>query len=200
LYNFTTMFNLRYAADYLLHRLKAKTRHGTHSPFVYQLVDKVIYDFRAKKVYDEVEASRKSGSKALSPKLAQLVYRLVADCEPNNIVELGRVDDITNHYLQNAAPAAKFYNLENSPNQLDSILIINAQSADDILNCFELILPKAHDGTMMIITDIYRNEEVKRAWASIKADQRVSVTIDLFVIGLVYFRKGQVKEDFLIRF
>ena len=52
------MFNLRFAKDYLLYRLKAKTRHGTHSPFVYRLVDKVIYDFSAKKVYPEVEKIR----------------------------------------------------------------------------------------------------------------------------------------------
>jgi len=49
------MFNLRFAKDYLLYLLKAKTRHGTHSPFVYRLVDKVIYDFSDKKVYPEVE-------------------------------------------------------------------------------------------------------------------------------------------------
>src|SRR5579863_5304574 len=53
------MFNLRFAKDYFLHRFKAKNRHGIHSPFVYRLVDKVIYDFEAKKVYTEVENLRK---------------------------------------------------------------------------------------------------------------------------------------------
>ena len=43
------MLNLRFAKDYVLHRLKAKTRHGVHSPFVYRLIDKVIYDFNTKK-------------------------------------------------------------------------------------------------------------------------------------------------------
>src|SRR6185437_10457379 len=53
------MFNFRFAKDYLLHRFKAKNRHGLHSPFVYHLTDTVIYDFKPKKVYDEIENIRK---------------------------------------------------------------------------------------------------------------------------------------------
>ena len=49
------MLNLRFATDYLLHRIKAKNRHGVHSPFVYRLVDEVIYDFSEKKIYPDAE-------------------------------------------------------------------------------------------------------------------------------------------------
>jgi len=41
---------------------------------------------------------------------------------------------------------------------------------------------------------------MKEAWAQIKAHPQVTVTVDLFWIGLVFFRKGQEKEDFKIRF
>jgi hypothetical protein len=53
------MFNWRIVKNYLLHRFKAKSRHGVHSPFVYRLVDEVIYDFRPKKVYSDIENLRK---------------------------------------------------------------------------------------------------------------------------------------------
>ncbi|MDB5030471.1 class I SAM-dependent methyltransferase, partial [Mucilaginibacter sp.] len=140
------MFNLRFAKDYLLYRLKAKNRHGLHSPFVYQLVDNVIYDFRAKKVYTEIESIRESllnddriitvtdlgagshvnndrqkrigdiAKNALKPpKLAQLLYRLVADLQPTNIIELGTCLGTTTLYLQKAAPEAKVYTLEGCP-------------------------------------------------------------------------------------
>ncbi len=41
---------------------------------------------------------------------------------------------------------------------------------------------------------------MKDAWTQIKAHPEVSVTIDLFQIGLVFVRKAQAKEDFVIRF
>jgi hypothetical protein len=57
-----------------------------------------------------------------------------------------------------------------------------------------------HENTLLIFDDIYWSEGMKEAWEIIKAHPQVTVTVDLFWIGLVYFKKGQVKEDFLIRF
>ena len=37
------------------------------------------------------------------------------------------------------------------------------------------------------------------SWTKIKQDSRVSVTVDHFYFGLVFFRKEQKKEDFKIR-
>lgn len=48
--------------------------------------------------------------------------------------------------------------------------------------------------------DIYWSKEMTKAWEYIKAHPSVTVTVDLFWIGLVFFRKEQVKEDFVLRF
>ena len=261
------MLNFRFAKDYLLHRLKGKTRHGTHSPFVYRLVDEVIYDFSQKKVYEEIEKLRgellsdervinvtdlgagshlnKSSEKkvsvsaknALKPlKLAQLLYRLVADQQPKNMIELGTCLGITAVYQKKAAPTAKFYTLEGCPetariaaevfkkadltgieqvignfdetlpgvigklDKLDFVFIDGNHTKEATLRYFEWCLPKVHENTLLIFDDIYWSEGMKEAWSEIKAHTHVTVTIDLFWMGLVYFRKGQVKEDFVIRF
>jgi len=260
------MLNFRFAKDYLLHRFKAKTRHGVHSPFVYRLIDKVIYDFEPKKVYADIEALRKqllndkrsiqvtdlgAGSKvnndqtkkisdiarnALKPRrLAQLLYRLAADLKPLNIIELGTCLGITTVYLQNASPKAKVYSLEGSPetaavaletfqkagltniaeitgnfddtlpgvikelDQLDFVFVDGNHQRDATLKYFEWCLPKVHEDTMLIFDDIYWSEGMKEAWQEIKAHPRVTVTVDLFWIGLVFFKKGQAKEDFLVK-
>jgi predicted O-methyltransferase YrrM len=260
------MFNLRFAKDYLLHRFKAKNRHGLHSPFVYRLADKIIYDFCAKTVYDEIESIRKqllndgdmihvtdlgAGShvntdrkKKISdiakhalkpPNLAQLLYRLTDDLQPRTIIELGTCLGVTTLYLQKAAPEAKVFTLEGCPqtsgvakevfrkaglneielttgnfddtlpaiinnlDQIDLVFIDGNHQKEATLNYFEWCLPKVHENTLLIFDDIYWSEGMKEAWTAIKANSKVTVTIDLFWIGLVYFKKGQAKEDFLLK-
>lgn len=39
-----------------------------------------------------------------------------------------------------------------------------------------------------------------KAWEEIKKNKQVSVTIDLFFIGIVFFRKEQAKQHFVIKF
>ena len=68
------------------------------------------------------------------------------------------------------------------------------------LNYFNLCLQKAHNNSVFVFDDIYWSFEMKEAWDEIKTDSRVKVTIDLFYMGIVFFRKEQVKQHFVVRF
>ena len=90
------MFNLSIVKEYLKHRLKAKTRHGLHSPFVYRLVDEVVYDFSEKKVIVDLEASQVSENHHSSTKkLNRLLFRLINDRQPKDLVLLGNTSPAT---------------------------------------------------------------------------------------------------------
>jgi predicted O-methyltransferase YrrM len=67
------------------------------------------------------------------------------------------------------------------------------------LRYFNTCLEKAHEHTVFIFDDIHWSDEMEQAWNQIKTDERVKLTIDLFYIGLVFFRKGQPKQDFRLR-
>lgn len=196
------MFNLRYWTRYLQHRFAGKTRHGTHSPFVYRLVDEVIYDFSKKIVYQDTEQNlkRHSAEKNISPRLARLIYRLVAERQPERIVILGEDQNIA-PYLWAAAPNAKIYNQKDHTAEaaLD-FAFINTRSYVDAKHFFYWCLDKVNSSTMLIYNGIYRTKGTEKAWAEIKTQPQVTVTVDLFWIGLVFFKKGQAKEDFKIRF
>jgi predicted O-methyltransferase YrrM len=68
------------------------------------------------------------------------------------------------------------------------------------LRYFNICYSKANSKTLFIFDDIYWSKEMKQAWAEIKADKRVMLTIDLFFVGLVFFRTNQPKQDFILRF
>jgi len=256
-----------FISDYLKHRFTSKSRHGTHSPFVYKLTDEVIYDFKNKNDYKSIEGQRKkllnddsvvvvtdlgAGShlnrnrtKKVSqiaknalkaPRLAQLIYRLAKDSRPQHIVELGTCLGITTAYLSKACPEADIVTIEGCPQtakvayrnfqdldlpnvelqvgnfddllpkvvadatRLDFVYIDGNHRKDATLNYFNWCLPKVHEHSLLIFDDIYWSKGMKEAWEEIKSHPEVTVTVDLFWIGLVYFRKGQVKEHFKIKF
>jgi len=257
----------QFITDYLKHRLTAKTRHGTHSPFVYKLADEVIYDFTDKSEYKSIEQQRKklfsdesiitvtdlgAGShlnknrtkkvnqiakNALkSPRLAKLIYRLAKDTNPKTAIELGTCLGITTSYLAKACPDAEIITIEGCPEtaevarqnfndleldnielhvgnfdgilpdiiarlpSLDFVYIDGNHRKDATLNYFKWCLPKVTEDSLLIFDDIYWSEGMKEAWAEIKNHPDVTVTVDLFWIGLVYFKKGRAKEHFKLKF
>jgi predicted O-methyltransferase YrrM len=68
------------------------------------------------------------------------------------------------------------------------------------LSYFELCLQHKHNDSVFVFDDIHWSDEMEEAWESIKQSPEVTVTIDLFFIGLVFFRKESTKEHFIIRF
>ena len=55
--------------------------------------------------------------------------------------------------------------------------------------------------SILIFDDIHWSQEMETAWEEIKKDESISLTIDLFFIGIVFFRKEQlVKQDFTIHY
>ncbi|CAL65520.1 O-methyltransferase [Christiangramia forsetii] len=67
------------------------------------------------------------------------------------------------------------------------------------LDYFENLLPTTHNNSVFIFDDIHWSQEMEEAWEEIKAHPEVTVSIDTFQWGLVFFRKQQVKQDFAIR-
>ena len=66
---------------------------------------------------------------------------------------------------------------------------------------FHSLLEKSVEETILIFDDIHWSAEMEEAWEEIKAHPAVTLTIDLFFIGLVFVRKAQKeKEHFIIRY
>jgi predicted O-methyltransferase YrrM len=69
------------------------------------------------------------------------------------------------------------------------------------LRYLNMLIGHCNPSSVLIFDDIHWSREMEEAWATIRQDSRVRVTIDLFFIGLVFFREeSKVKQDFVIRF
>ena len=66
---------------------------------------------------------------------------------------------------------------------------------------FKELLAKTNNNSILVFDDIHWSGEMEAAWEAIKNNAAVSCSIDLFFIGIVFFRKEfKEKQHFAIRF
>jgi predicted O-methyltransferase YrrM len=255
---------------YIRYLMLANSRHGTHSPFVYDFADHVLYRRYDHPLFYDIELIRQrmlqsaavievsdygagshSGSTYLKP-LRQLVSRaaknskyarlLSAICRhyrPYYSVELGTNVGISTLYQAAALEDSqqKLFSIEGCPKlseiaeynirklglehqvqvipgtfddmlprlleqipRLDYIFIDGNHRMDATLRYFELCLTKSHPQTIMVFDDIRWSSDMEACWNKISTDPRVTVSIDLFYMGVVFLRQEQQKEHFTLRF
>lgn len=68
------------------------------------------------------------------------------------------------------------------------------------LNYFYQCLKNKNDNSIFVFDDIHWSQEMEEAWNEIKQSEEVTITIDLFFLGIVFFRKESSKEHFTIKF
>ena len=181
------------------------------------------------------QISKVASTAGISPKRAELLFRLTSYFKPENILEIGtslglatsalalgntNADVITLEGCPQTANVAKNQlnqfdckNVENVISEFESFLISeNLQSTiynliyfdgnhskKATLAYFDLLLPTIDNDSVWIFDDIHWSQEMEEAWEIIKNHPKVTVTIDTFQWGFVFFRHEQKKEHFVIR-
>ncbi|NDA62084.1 MAG: class I SAM-dependent methyltransferase [Chitinophagia bacterium] len=83
----------------------------------------------------------------------------------------------------------------------DFVFIDGNHRQEPTLRYFEQILPNLHANSMVVLDDIHWSSEMEMAWNTIREHPSVTLTLDLFFIGIVFLRKEQQqKEHFVIRY
>ncbi len=252
---------------YITYLIQSKTKHGTHSPFVYKLLEDCIYDKTYFEAYKQIDNLRNkllksneyitindlgAGSKtknnnrrkisaivkhsSVSKKYGQLLFRLTRYFKPNNILELGTNLGLGTTYLSKGIPESQITTIEGCENitnkaqnnfsnlgvsnvnlitgnfdqvlkqvvksipSLDMIFFDGNHQYESTLNYFEICLDKVNNDSVFVFDDIHWSKQMEKVWKEIINHPRVTVSIDLFRMGLVFFRKEQTKEHFTIRY
>lgn len=178
-------------------------RHSQKPARFGRLLFRLIRQFRAKTVVDLgtslglttaylAEAARPQGGQVLTfegcPQTAAVARQNFERLNlPNVTVVTGNLDE--------TLPASVA-----ALDRIDLAFFDANHRYEPTLRYFETCLAKAHNDSVFVFDDIHWSTEMERAWTDIKAYPTVSVTIDLFWVGLVFFRKEQPKQDFVLRF
>jgi predicted O-methyltransferase YrrM len=85
-------------------------------------------------------------------------------------------------------------------NEIDMVFIDGHHAEEPTLEYFELCLTRSHNGTVFIFDDIHWSGEMERAWDRVKRHERVTVTIDLYDLGLAFLRREQAPQHFRLRY
>ena len=84
---------------------------------------------------------------------------------------------------------------------VDLVFIDGNHRRQPTIDYFHQLLEAATPGTMLIFDDIHWSSEMEGAWQEIQQHPRVTLTIDLFFIGLVLIDPSfKVKQHFTIHF
>ncbi len=259
----------RLAGSYVGYLAKAKTRYKIHSPFVFDLVEKVLRDKTVYPEYHQIEKHKKHiskdktvietvdfGARAENKPFtttlqktgdivkrrsqrkvqARLLFRLSRYFQPQTLLEFGTAAGISTAYLKMPVPESKMITLEGCPrlaavaagnfkklkikntdisvgdfavtlpkvlkqfDKLDLVFFDGNHRREPTLDYFNQCVKLAGENTLFIFDDIHWSPGMEAAWNTIKKDDRISISIDLFWFGLVFFRSGIMKQDFIIRY
>ena len=91
--------------------------------------------------------------------------------------------------------------LLNKTGNIDLAFIDGNHRKAPTLDYFSQLLLHIHPSSILIFDDIHWSAEMEAAWSAIQAHPSVTLTIDLYFIGLVFVNPGfKVKQHFTIRF
>jgi predicted O-methyltransferase YrrM len=80
----------------------------------------------------------------------------------------------------------------------DMLFVDGNHTKEATLKYFQMFLPYAKPESIIIFDDIRWSEGMYEAWTEIQKHERVSLSIDLFSVGVVYFMPTGSKEHFRI--
>ena len=84
--------------------------------------------------------------------------------------------------------------------RIDLVFIDGNHKEEPTINYFEQCLSKANNETVFIIDDIHWSEGMENAWNKIRNHHSVTLSVDIFSMGIIFVKKELTKQHFIIRF
>jgi len=120
----------------------------------------------------------------------------IAEIAMSNFKEAG----LNNVSLQIGAFRENLHGINSSAKSPGLIFIDGDHRKDPLIEYFEKMVEISDNNTVIIIDDINYSKEMEEAWIEIRQHERVSFTIDICRMGIVFFRTGISRKNYMIRY
>ena len=82
--------------------------------------------------------------------------------------------------------------------ELDFVFFDGNHTKEATLNYYNQCKEKANQNTVFVFDDIYWSKSMSKAWNKIISDASISLSLDFFSFGVVFFLKNRPKQNFKI--
>ena len=175
-------FNILHSFQ-LLTRLPQSFGFGVQSPSAYYFIKYVINEKCPYYSYDLLKDFNQGISDDYI-KIYQLYFRITNFLQPALWIDFSENSSIVRKYVQAARNHIVFH-VDSNMLDVHSFDIARIDVANHEL--FSKLVQMSTENSLIIIEKIYSTPQMTTFWNQIKLDNRVSVTFDLFVCGLVFF-------------
>lgn len=241
--------------DYISYYMSGTTRHGLHSPFVYNFADFVLYQnsnmnfemienqrlsmIQSKSKFEKISLSEFAANNTLKAKYGRLLQRMTDFYPIQSILEIGNNSGIESNYLlsnivinqkhlefystlevndyfqkvRNETVSAfdQFYqanfveihkNDQLMNHQLVDLMVFHGQpnDAEQFWKFYDQYKFNLGTQSMLILTNIRITHEHYLIWNQMSHLNEVTASIELFNMGILFFRTEQLQQKFILRY
>jgi uncharacterized protein YwlG (UPF0340 family) len=173
-----------------------------HSPFVYKLVDEGFYE-NERLVYN---IHYNNTSPGLPKQALKTLLKTLSYFKSYKLLVLGEDEAAVNQATETIRSAAEaisakvwFYStFVPVPDGVDLAYLCGNDTAT-LLQSLEQLKHDIKNNSIAVIPNIHATDAMEAAWHAIKKDPNVTVTIDTYHLGLIFFRREQTRQHFIIR-
>lgn len=184
--------NIRKTYKYIRRRLYSRHNYGfgVHSPFVYYFTKFVVYEKHPFYVFADIEAEQRRRGVMLPPKYGRLLYRVARFGQCRSMLIAGDPHAAARPWLQAACPQAECVQPDSAAmprgGEVDLLYIGEGSADSDVPSYMDYLTRYGTGKTILVMARPHRSPETERRWLDIGRHPRITVSIDLWHVGIAF--------------